>query len=54
MTDVLVKVVNVRTRFCRSLKRTLWFDLQDLNSVLGGYRHGGWRGLPQSSADDLP
>ncbi|MCP9927201.1 ABC transporter ATP-binding protein [Cyanobium sp. CH-040] len=49
--DVLVRVENVSKRFCRSLKRSLWYGLQDLGSELGGRRHGGGRGLPQSSAD---
>jgi ABC-type polysaccharide/polyol phosphate transport system ATPase subunit len=49
--DVLVKVDNVSKRFCRSLKRSLWYGLQDLGSEIGGHRHGGGSGLPQSSAD---
>jgi ABC-type polysaccharide/polyol phosphate transport system ATPase subunit len=53
MSDVLVKVDNVSKRFCRSLKRSLWYGLQDLGSEIGGRRHGGGRGLPQSSADVL-
>jgi lipopolysaccharide transport system ATP-binding protein len=47
--DVLVKVDNVSKRFCRSLKRSLWYGLQDLGSEIGGRRHGGGSGLPQSS-----
>ena len=35
----------------RSLKRSLWYGLQDLGSEIGGRRHGGGSGLPQSSAD---
>jgi lipopolysaccharide transport system ATP-binding protein len=49
--DVLVRVENVSKRFCRSLKRSLWYSLQDLGSELGGRRHGGGSGLPQSSTD---
>jgi lipopolysaccharide transport system ATP-binding protein len=49
--DVLVRVDNVSKRFCRSLKRSLWYGLQDLGSELGGRRHGGGGGLPQSSGD---
>jgi len=49
--DVLVKVNNVSKRFCRSLNRSLWYGLQDLGSEIGGLRHGGGSGLPQSSAD---
>ena len=51
MSDVLVKVDNVSKRFCRSLKRSLWYGMQDLGSEIGGRRHGGGNGLPQSSAD---
>ena len=51
MIDVLVNVDNVSKRFCRSLKRSLWTGLQDLGSEIGGRRHGGGSGLPQSSAD---
>ena len=51
MSDVLVKIDNVSKRFCRSLKRSLWYGLQDLGSEIGGRRHGGESGLPQSSAD---
>jgi lipopolysaccharide transport system ATP-binding protein len=36
--DVLVRVENVSKRFCRSLKRSLWYGLQDLGSELGGRR----------------
>ena len=49
--EVLVKVDNVSKRFCRSLKRSLWYGLQDLGSEIGGGRHGGGSGLAQTSAD---
>lgn len=49
--DVLVRVENVSKRFCRSLKRSLWYGLQDLGSELSGHRHGGGIGLPQNSAN---
>lgn len=49
--DILVKVDNVSKRFCRSLKRSLWYGLQDLGSEIGGHRHGGGSGLSQSSGD---
>jgi lipopolysaccharide transport system ATP-binding protein len=49
--DVLVKVDNVSKRFCRSLKRSLWYGLQDLGSELSGRRRGGGERLPRSSAD---
>jgi lipopolysaccharide transport system ATP-binding protein len=38
--DVLVKVDNVSKRFCRSLKRSLWYCLQDWSSEIGGRCHG--------------
>lgn len=40
MTDTLVKVENISKKFCRSLKRSLWYGLQDLGSELLGRRHG--------------
>ena len=43
--DVLVRVENVSKRFCRSLKRSLWYGLQDLGSEIGGCRHGGGSGV---------
>jgi len=51
MSDVLVNADNVSKRFCRSLKRLLWPGLQVLGSEIGGRRHGGGSGLPQSSTD---
>jgi len=41
MPDTLVKVDGVSKKFCRSLKRSLWYGLQDLGNELRGYRHGG-------------
>lgn len=49
--EVLVRAEYVSKRFCRSLKRSLWYGLQDLGSELGGRRHGGGRGLPESNVD---
>lgn len=49
--DVLVRVENVSKRFCRSLKRSLWYGLLDLGSEIGGRRHSGGSRLPQISAD---
>jgi lipopolysaccharide transport system ATP-binding protein len=51
MNDVLIKVENVSKRFCRNLKRSLWYGLQDLSSEIGGRRHGGGSELPQGSSD---
>ena len=51
MSEILLKVDHVSKRFCRSLKRSLWYGLQDLGNEIGGRRHRGGSGLPQSSAD---
>ena len=34
MTDTLVNVDQVGKKFCRSLKRSLWYGLRDLGSEL--------------------
>lgn len=39
--DTLIKVDNVSKKFCRSLKKSLWYGLQDLGRELVGRRHGG-------------
>lgn len=41
MNEVLVSVDGVSKKFCRSLKRSLWYGLQDIGSELSGRRHGG-------------
>lgn len=41
MSDSLVIVDNVSKKFCRSLKRSLWYGMQDLGNELLGRRHGG-------------
>ncbi|MCK8600203.1 ABC transporter ATP-binding protein [Desulfoferrobacter suflitae] len=41
MTDTLIKVENVSKKFCRSLKRSLRYGIQDLGNELIGRRHGG-------------
>lgn len=41
MSDTLVKVENVSKKFCRSLKKSLWYGVQDLGHELLGHRHGG-------------
>lgn len=51
MSEVLLEVDKVSKRFCRSLKRSLWYGLQDLGSEFGGRGHGDGTCLPQSSAD---
>jgi lipopolysaccharide transport system ATP-binding protein len=43
--DVLVGVECVSKKFCRSLRKSLWYGMQDLGSELVGRRHGGNGGL---------
>lgn len=45
MTDTLIKVENVSKKFCRSLKKSLWYGMQDLGNELIGRQHGGNGGL---------
>ena len=40
MTDTLIKVDNVSKKFCRSLRRSLWYGLQDLGGELAGRNAG--------------
>ncbi len=40
MAETLIKVDAVSKKFCRSLKRSLWYGLQDLGNELRGRRHG--------------
>lgn len=39
--DVLIRVDNVSKKFCRSLKKSLWYGMQDLGREITGRRHGG-------------
>jgi lipopolysaccharide transport system ATP-binding protein len=41
MSDTLIKVENVSKKFCRSLKKSLWYGMQDLGRELVGRQHGG-------------
>lgn len=41
MSDTLVKVEGVSKKFCRSLKKSLWYGMQDLGNEIIGKRHGG-------------
>lgn len=41
MNDTLIKVEGVSKKFCRSLKRSLWYGVQDLGKEVLGRRHGG-------------
>jgi lipopolysaccharide transport system ATP-binding protein len=40
-SDTLVKVDGVSKKFCRDLKTSLWYGVQDLNNEIRGRRHGG-------------
>ncbi len=37
----LFKVEGVSKKFCRNLKNSLWYGMQDLESELIGERHSG-------------
>jgi len=39
MTETLIKVEGVSKKFCRSLKKSLWYGMQDLGSEIVGHRH---------------
>lgn len=39
MHDSLIKVEGVSKKFCRSLKRSLWYGMQDLGREIVGQRH---------------
>ncbi|MBI3154343.1 MAG: ABC transporter ATP-binding protein [Burkholderiales bacterium] len=39
--EALIKVEGLSKKFCRSLKRSLWYGMQDLGNELVGRRHGG-------------
>ena len=41
MSDTLIKVEGVSKKFCRSLKKSLWYGMQDIGSEMLGKRHGG-------------
>jgi lipopolysaccharide transport system ATP-binding protein len=36
MSDTLIKVENVSKKFCRRLKRSLWYGMKDLGAELIG------------------
>jgi lipopolysaccharide transport system ATP-binding protein len=44
MSETLIKVENVSKKFCRSLKKSLWYGMQDLGSEMLGKRHHGGKG----------
>ncbi len=39
--DILISADGVSKKFCRSLKKSLWYGLQDLGNEIRGRRHGG-------------
>ena len=42
--DVLVRVEGVKKKFCRSLKRSLWYGIQDMaGEILGNSNHNQLR-----------
>ena len=40
MSDSLIKVNGLSKKFCRSLKKSMWYGMQDLGNELLGRRHG--------------
>lgn len=47
MGEILVKVENVSKKFCKDLKRSLWYGMQDLGKELIGQQHSKNGGLRQ-------
>ena len=45
MTDTLVQVENVSKKFCRGLRRSLWYGMRDLSSELAGSGNAGHAAL---------
>ena len=41
MSETLIKVQNVSKKFCRDLKKSLWYGMKDLGGELIGRSHGG-------------
>ena len=41
MSETLIKVEGVSKKFCRSLKKSLWYGVQDLIGEIRGRRNGG-------------
>jgi lipopolysaccharide transport system ATP-binding protein len=39
--ETLIRVEAVSKKFCRSLKKSLWYGMEDLGNELRGRRHGG-------------
>jgi len=40
MSETLIKVEGLSKKFCRSLKKSMWYGMQDIGSELLGRRHG--------------
>lgn len=45
MTEALIKVEGVSKKFCRSLRKSLWYGMQDLGSEILGHRHASSNNL---------
>lgn len=41
MSETLIRVEGVSKKFCRSLRKSLWYGMADLGNELRGRRHGG-------------
>ena len=40
MSETLIKVEGLSKKFCRNLKKSLWYGMRDIGSELAGRRHG--------------
>ena len=40
MGDTLIRVDGLSKKFCRSLRKSMWYGMRDLGSELLGRRHG--------------
>lgn len=53
MTEPVVNVEHVSKKFCRSLKRSLWYGVQDVGAELVGGRKNGRLGNEQLRPDEF-
>jgi lipopolysaccharide transport system ATP-binding protein len=53
-SDVLVRVENVSKKFCRSLKKSLWYGVTDVASALNPFSGSSTKQKAQSTSHNLP
>ena len=41
MAETLINVDSVSKKFCRDLKKSLWYGVQDISNEIRGRRHRG-------------